>query len=73
MPSLIFTWICPAIALMKEISLETLPPCFEKWCAKFDNLFQYKAQKNGFRYYLAGLLGESKRKNIPAVNIPLIN
>ena len=53
---------------MKEVSLETLPPCFEKWCAKFDNLFQYQAQKNGFRYYLAGLLGESKRKNIAQIN-----
>ncbi|NEQ74808.1 MAG: transposase [Okeania sp. SIO2C9] len=31
---------------------------------KFDNLFKTKAQTKGFCYYLAGLLGESKRKNI---------
>lgn len=41
-----------------------MPPCFEKWCAKFDDLWQNQGQKKGFRYYLAGLLGESKRKNI---------
>ena len=41
-----------------------MPPCFEKWCAKFDNLWKTQGQKKGFRYYLAGLLGESKRKNI---------
>lgn len=41
-----------------------MPPCFEKWCAKFDDLWKTKGQKKGFRYYLAGLLGESKRKNI---------
>ena len=49
---------------MKEISLESLPPCFEKWCAKFDNLWDNKGKKKGFRCYLAGLLGESNRKNI---------
>lgn len=58
---------------MKEISLEALPPCFEKWCAKFDNLFQYKGQKNGFRYYLAGLLGESKRKNIAQISDNIVD
>ena len=49
---------------MKEISLESLPPCFEKWCLKFDDLWENKGKKTGFRCYLAGLLGESKRKNI---------
>ena len=58
---------------MKEISLEALPPCFEKWGAKFDNLFQYKGQKNGFRYYLAGLLGESKRKNISQMSDNIVD
>ena len=58
---------------MKEISLEALPPCFEKWCAKFDNLFEYKGQKNGFRYYLAGLLGEIKRKNIAQMSDNIID
>ena len=41
---------------MKEITLEALPPCFEKWCVKFDDLWQTKGQKKGFRYYLAGLM-----------------
>ncbi len=41
-----------------------MPPCFEKWCAKFNDLWKTQGQKKGFRYYLAGLLGESKRKNI---------
>ncbi len=49
---------------MKEISLESLPPCFEKWCLKFNDLWDNKGQKKGFRCYLAGLLGESNRKNI---------
>ncbi len=52
---------------MKEISLESLPPCFEKWCLKFEDLWDNKAKKKGFRCYLAGLLGESKRKNIAQI------
>jgi DDE superfamily endonuclease len=49
---------------MKETTLSAMPPCFEKWCAKFDDLWQNQGQEKGFRYYLVGLLGESKRKNI---------
>lgn len=49
---------------MKETTLCALLPCFENWCQKFDNLFKTKAQKQGFRYYLAGLFGESTNKNI---------
>jgi DDE superfamily endonuclease len=49
---------------MKETTLSAMPPCFEKWCAKFDNLWKNQGQKKGFRYYLARLLGESKRQNI---------
>jgi hypothetical protein len=41
-----------------------MPPCFEKWCQKFDDCFRTKAQKNGFRHYLGGLLGENQRKNL---------
>lgn len=52
---------------MKEIALESLPPCFEKWCGKFDDLWDNKGKKKGFRCYLAGLLGESKRKNIAQI------
>ncbi|WP_287243476.1 MULTISPECIES: glutamate cyclase domain-containing protein, partial [unclassified Okeania] len=43
---------------IRETILSALPPCFEKWCQKFDDLFKTKGQKKGFRYYLAGLLGE---------------
>jgi hypothetical protein len=49
---------------MKETTLSAMPPCFEKWCSKFDDLWKNQGQKKGFRYYLVGLLGESKRKNI---------
>ncbi|HEY9693878.1 MAG TPA: IS701 family transposase, partial [Oculatellaceae cyanobacterium] len=41
-----------------------MPPCFEKWCHRFDDVFNHQAQKKGFRHYLGGLLGESERKNL---------
>ena len=41
-----------------------MPPCFEKWCQRFDDVFTHKAQKREFRHYLGGLLGESERKNL---------
>jgi hypothetical protein len=41
-----------------------MPPCFDKWCKRFDDLLRTKAQKKGFRHYLGGLLGESERKNL---------
>jgi len=52
---------------MKERSIEAMPPCFEKWSARFDDLFRTKAEKREFRHYLAGLLGESKRKNLSEI------
>jgi hypothetical protein len=52
---------------MKERSIEAMPPCFEKWCARFDDLFRTKAEKREFRHYLAGLLGESKQKNLSEI------
>lgn len=57
---------------MKETTLSAMPPCLEKWCAKFDDLWKTKGQKKGFRYYLAGLLGESKRKNIAQITDNII-
>mgnify|MGYP003487416765 FL=1 len=57
---------------MKETTLSAMPPCFEKWCAKFDDLWKTKRKKKGFRYYLAGLLGESKRKNIAQITDNII-
>lgn len=47
---------------MKEITTAAMPPCFEKWCQKFDDVFTHKAQKREFRHYLGGLLGESAHK-----------
>jgi hypothetical protein len=41
-----------------------MPPCFDRWCKKFDDNFRTKAQKREFRHYLGGLLGESERKNL---------
>ena len=41
-----------------------MPPCFDKWCQRFDDIFRHQAQKREFRNYLRGLLGESERKNL---------
>ena len=49
---------------MKETTPSAMPPCFDKWCRRFDDVFTHKAQKTGFRHYLGGLLGESERKNL---------
>jgi SRSO17 transposase len=49
---------------MKETTPAAIPPCFEKWCKRFDDVFTHKAQKREFRHYLGGLLGESERKNL---------
>ena len=49
---------------MKETTPSAMPPCFEKWCKRFDDVFTHKAQKREFRHYLGGLLGESERKNL---------
>ena len=49
---------------MKETTPAAMPPCFERWCQKFDDVFSHKAQKREFRHYVGGLLGESERKNL---------
>ena len=49
---------------MRETTPAAMPPCFDKWCKRFDDLLRTKAQKKGFRHYLGGLLGESERKNL---------
>lgn len=49
---------------MKETTPAAMPPCFDSWCKRFDDLFNHQAQKREFRNYLAGLLGESERKNL---------
>ncbi len=48
---------------MKETTPTAMPPCFDKWCRRFDDIFTHKAQKAGFRHYLGGLLGARERKN----------
>jgi SRSO17 transposase len=49
---------------MRETTPAAMPPCFDRWCKKFDDLLRTKAQKREFRHYLGGLLGESERKNL---------
>ena len=49
---------------MKETTPSAMPPCFDRWCKRFDDLFKTKAQKREFRHYVGGLLGESERKNL---------
>ena len=49
---------------MKETTGAAMPPCFDRWCKKFDDLLLTKAQKREFIHYLGGLLGESERKNV---------
>ena len=49
---------------MKETTPAAMPPCFDKWCKRFDDVFTLSTQKRGFRNYLSGLLGESERKNL---------
>ncbi len=51
-------------APMRETTPGAMPPCWEKWCKRFDDGFTNKAPKIGFRHYLGGLLGESERKNL---------
>ena len=52
---------------MKETTSAAMPPCFDKWCSKFDDLLRNKSQKREFRNYIGGLLGESERKNVSQI------
>jgi len=49
---------------MKETSPAAMPPCFDRWCKRFDDVLTHQAQKREFRNYIGGLLGESERKNL---------
>ena len=53
---------------MKETTASAMPPCFDRWCSRFDDLFTHKAQRRELRNYLGGLLGESERKNISQIS-----
>jgi SRSO17 transposase len=57
-------WSTNPLTPMKETVSTAMPPCFERWCARFDDVFSTKAQRKEFRHYLGGLLGESERKNL---------
>jgi hypothetical protein len=52
---------------MKHQVGAAMPKCFENWCRRFDDLFSRQAQRQAFRIYLGGLLGESERKNISQI------
>lgn len=52
---------------MKEQVLAAMPKCFENWCRRFDDVFSRHKQRQGFRTYLGGLLGESQRKNLTQI------
>src|ERR687885_2640967 len=49
---------------MKKPTPAAMPPCFDRWCKRFDDIFSHQAQKREFRNYVGGLLGESERKNL---------
>ena len=52
---------------MKETTPAAMPPCFDRWCKRFDDLWTHQAQKREFRNYIGGLLGESERKNLSQI------
>jgi SRSO17 transposase len=52
---------------MRETISTAMPPCFDRWCKRFDDIFKTKAQRKEFRHYLGGLLGESERKNLSQI------
>jgi SRSO17 transposase len=52
---------------MRETISTAMPPCFDRWCQRFDDVFKTQAQRKEFRHYLGGLLGESERKNLSQI------
>ena len=41
-----------------------MPPCFYKWCQRFDDMFRPQVQKQEFRNYLGELWGESEPNHL---------
>jgi hypothetical protein len=37
---------------MKETTPAARPPCFDRWCKRFDDLWTHQAQKREFRNYM---------------------
>lgn len=58
---------------MKETTSSSMPPCFDRWCQNFDSVLKTVAQKREIRHYLAGLLGESERKNLSQISNNLVD
>ncbi|MEH1901865.1 MAG: transposase [Nostoc sp.] len=52
---------------MKHQVRAAMPKFFENWCRRFDDLFSRQVQRQSFRMYLGGLLGESDRKNLAQI------
>ena len=51
---------------MRETVWTSMRPSFERWCQRLDDVFPTQAQKNEFRHYLGGLLGERREKTYPS-------
>jgi hypothetical protein len=58
---------------MKDKVSEAMPKFFESWCSKFDDIFGRQAQRQNFRHYLAGILGDTERKNVWAIAESMVN
>lgn len=52
---------------MKQTTPTAMPPCFEKWCQRFDDVFSHKAQKREFRHPERGII-RRKRAEKPVPN-----
>src|SRR5215216_6728759 len=56
------------IAMTKRVSVESAPGPLEDYAAHFDDLFSKRAQREGFRRYLEGLLlDEERNKTLTAL------
>lgn len=58
---------------MQDSVPDAMPRFFESWCEKFDDIFGRESQRVGFRHYLAGILGQSHRKNILSIANNTVN
>lgn len=58
---------------MQDKIPEAMPKFFENWCSKFDDIFNRESQRSNFRLYLAGILGETERKNVWAIASSIVN
>ena len=52
---------------MRKTTINTIAPCFERWCQQFDNYWKNQPQKIWFWHYLGGLIGQIERKNISQI------